>query len=145
MRDQGSTLSFVTSARHHGSVAFADLTKDAAMRMFAIPLLLTAALCSLPGSTFAQQANEDAAAVKRRQRKQVEGPHHEVDHDAGTGHFQEETLLHAAGHEQHQHHGPGDGLDEVRRRTRERESNTQRLHLVQVAYKENAALGRIRR
>ena len=64
MRDQGSTLSFVTSARHRGSVAFADLTKDAAMRMFAIPLLLTAALCSLPGSTFAQQANEDAAVRK---------------------------------------------------------------------------------
>ncbi|MNH20205.1 hypothetical protein D3C79_799660 [compost metagenome] len=88
-----------------------------------------------------QQAGQDAAAVERRQREQVEGPHHQVDQDAGAGHFDEEALLHAAGHQHHEQHGPGNGLDEIGRGAGQRDPDHVAFGVAQVVEAHRHGLG----
>ena len=71
----------------------------------------------LHGQPGRQQTGQDATAIQRQQRKQVEHEHHDVDQYAAGAHLQEEFLADAAQLQQVVQCGPENRLDEVGART----------------------------
>ncbi|MPM34715.1 hypothetical protein SDC9_81302 [bioreactor metagenome] len=82
----------------------------------------------LPG----QQPDEHAPAIQRRQRKQVERPHHQIHHHARLGHRQEEAFIHIERQHQNQRQRPQNRLDEVGQRTGQRYPDHVALGIAQM-------------
>ena len=85
------------------------------------------------GLLVGQQSDQDATPVQRRQRKQVEDEHHDIDQDPALAHLDEEGLVDPDGGQQVEQHHPAHGLQEVDPRPCQRDPDHVALGVAQVA------------